>query len=427
MFCPKCGNELRDGDAFCGKCGAKIGGAAPAGAAAQEVPSADAARTSAPEPEKPKKGRKPLAVLAAAVVLLLAAGGAYIAIAGPFGPKDETPATQPSGSADPEPDKDGKDEGDADDEADEGKKDGKKKAGELTDGTVTVSNVKIEKVDFESLPGALRSGGSTSDDGNPFSEILNGSYGPQGEEIYAITMDAENATTSSVKGWLKMDCSVTMTDDYGDEKTDERSFETYRWSGTAGYGDLQESDAGAFFLAPKEKREVTIFAAWRGSKPAGSSQDPNSAPPSSWVERQMGIGGRDGAVVSDVEPTGVGSAALGSPHGLIAVTDENVSVEGGAARAFQNEMAGISRDCVGADVTVKNATKHKAEKLTVTCWVRYDGVLVPVSIKLAAEHIKPGEEVKLTPEENAVSYLMNYEGDPSELEVVPQFIDYVRD
>ena len=420
MFCPKCGSELRDGDAFCGKCGAKIGGDAPASAAAPEAPSADTAL--APEPEKPKKGRKPLAVLAAAVVLLLAAGGAYVAVADPFAPKAEEPAAQPSGSAEPEDKKASKaDKGDA------GKADdGKKNAGELTDGTVTVSNVKIEKVDFESLPGALRSGGS-SDDGNPFSDILGASYGPQGEEIYAITMDAENATTSSVKGWLKMDCTVTMTDEYGDDKTDERSFETYEWSGTAGYGDLQKSDPGAFYLAPKEKRRVTVFAAWRGSKPAGSTRDPNSAPPASWVERQMGIGGVDGAVVSDVEPTGVGSAALESPHGLIAVTDENVTVEGGVARAFEYDMAGISQDGVAADVTVKNATKHKAEQMTVSCWVRYDGVLVPVPIKMVAEHIKPGEEVRLTPEENAVRYLMDYEGDPSELEVVPQFIDYVRD
>ncbi|MEC4184972.1 zinc ribbon domain-containing protein [Adlercreutzia sp. R21] len=33
MFCPKCGNQLPDGSAFCGKCGAQLGAAAPAPAA----------------------------------------------------------------------------------------------------------------------------------------------------------------------------------------------------------------------------------------------------------------------------------------------------------------------------------------------------------------------------------------------------------
>ncbi|WP_417190545.1 zinc-ribbon domain-containing protein, partial [Adlercreutzia sp.] len=37
MFCPKCGNEIAEGSAFCGKCGAPVGaqagGSAPVGGA----------------------------------------------------------------------------------------------------------------------------------------------------------------------------------------------------------------------------------------------------------------------------------------------------------------------------------------------------------------------------------------------------------
>ncbi len=50
MFCPKCGNQLPDGSAFCGKCGAKLGtskGVTPAVGVAGSAPSTPTAPNAA--------------------------------------------------------------------------------------------------------------------------------------------------------------------------------------------------------------------------------------------------------------------------------------------------------------------------------------------------------------------------------------------
>lgn len=82
MFCPKCGSEVADGSAFCGKCGAQLGapaggaagapGAAPAGG----VQGAGAAghATGAPAAKK-KSGAKIGVIVAAVVVVLVVAAG----------------------------------------------------------------------------------------------------------------------------------------------------------------------------------------------------------------------------------------------------------------------------------------------------------------------------------------------------------------
>lgn len=64
MFCPKCGNRLPDGSAFCGKCGAQL--ATPAGAvpSAAAVPNAAPSRSAAP----PAATKVPALAVAAAVL-----------------------------------------------------------------------------------------------------------------------------------------------------------------------------------------------------------------------------------------------------------------------------------------------------------------------------------------------------------------------
>lgn len=63
MFCPKCGSEIAEGSAFCGKCGAPAGGAASAGAAGVGVP--------APK----RSGAKIVAIAAVGVVAVVLVAG----------------------------------------------------------------------------------------------------------------------------------------------------------------------------------------------------------------------------------------------------------------------------------------------------------------------------------------------------------------
>lgn len=68
MFCPKCGNEVQEGSAFCGRCGAKIGAAAPS---AMPMP-ASAAGGAAATAAVPKKGKGRYIVVAVVAVIVVA-------------------------------------------------------------------------------------------------------------------------------------------------------------------------------------------------------------------------------------------------------------------------------------------------------------------------------------------------------------------
>ncbi|MEC4176571.1 zinc ribbon domain-containing protein [Adlercreutzia sp. R7] len=73
MFCPQCGNQLPDGSAFCGKCGAKLGAAAPAPAASARGSAAAApAAFRAPSAAGPFPPLRIAAIAMAAVALLFA-------------------------------------------------------------------------------------------------------------------------------------------------------------------------------------------------------------------------------------------------------------------------------------------------------------------------------------------------------------------
>lgn len=86
MFCPKCGNEVQEGSAFCGNCGAGIAGKAPNAAGA-------ATATAAVATTKAGKKKGPIAIVAAIVVVVIAVviginvfGGSGVAV------KDSTEA-----------------------------------------------------------------------------------------------------------------------------------------------------------------------------------------------------------------------------------------------------------------------------------------------------------------------------------------------
>lgn len=66
MFCPKCGSEVQEGSAFCGKCGAPV--SAPAGVSASGSDAAGAAGAGAPAA---KKGGAKVGLIAAAVVVVV--------------------------------------------------------------------------------------------------------------------------------------------------------------------------------------------------------------------------------------------------------------------------------------------------------------------------------------------------------------------
>lgn len=113
MFCPKCGNEVAEGSAFCGKCGAPVGGPA----AAAETPGAAAAGLKpapmgVPGVPSPKKGGAKVGIIAAAavVVVVLVAGFAtnWFGLAG-VQPKEAVDVPVASQSANDAPDADGQD------------------------------------------------------------------------------------------------------------------------------------------------------------------------------------------------------------------------------------------------------------------------------------------------------------------------------
>lgn len=65
MFCPKCGNEVKDGSSFCGNCGASIAGKAPNATGV-------AAATAAVATTKAGRRRGPIAIVAAIVAVTIA-------------------------------------------------------------------------------------------------------------------------------------------------------------------------------------------------------------------------------------------------------------------------------------------------------------------------------------------------------------------
>ncbi|MEB1813921.1 DUF6273 domain-containing protein [Adlercreutzia mucosicola] len=77
MFCPKCGSEVAEGSAFCGKCGAPVGspvtGAEASGAAAGGLKPAPTGVPGVPSPKK--SGAKVGAIAAAVVVVVVLVAG----------------------------------------------------------------------------------------------------------------------------------------------------------------------------------------------------------------------------------------------------------------------------------------------------------------------------------------------------------------
>lgn len=111
MFCPKCGNEVAEGSAFCGKCGASVG--APVGGVARaEAGAQGAAAGAGVGAPAPKKGGAKVGIIAAAavVVVVLVAGFAtnWFGLAG-VQPKEAVDVPVASQSANDAPDADGQD------------------------------------------------------------------------------------------------------------------------------------------------------------------------------------------------------------------------------------------------------------------------------------------------------------------------------
>lgn len=111
MFCPKCGNEVAEGSAFCGKCGASVG--APVGGVARaEAGAQGAAGGAGAGGPAPKKGGAKVGIIVAAavVVVVLVAGFAtnWFGLAG-VQPKEAVDVPAASQSANDAPDADGQD------------------------------------------------------------------------------------------------------------------------------------------------------------------------------------------------------------------------------------------------------------------------------------------------------------------------------
>ena len=96
MFCPKCGNEIQEGSAFCGKCGAPVGGA-------QQAASSSAGVQAGGVPA-PKKNTVKIGIIAAVavVVVVLVAGFAtnWFGLAG-VQPKEAVDVPAPAQSEQP--------------------------------------------------------------------------------------------------------------------------------------------------------------------------------------------------------------------------------------------------------------------------------------------------------------------------------------
>lgn len=96
MFCPKCGNEIQEGSAFCGKCGAPVGGA-------QQAASSSAGVQAGGVPA-PKKNTVKIGIIAAVavVVVVLVAGFAtnWFGLAG-VQPKEAVDVPAPTQSEQP--------------------------------------------------------------------------------------------------------------------------------------------------------------------------------------------------------------------------------------------------------------------------------------------------------------------------------------
>lgn len=111
MFCPKCGNEVAEGSAFCGKCGASVG--APVGGVARAEAGAQGAVGGAGAgAPAPKKGGAKVGIIAAAavVVVVLVAGFAtnWFGLAG-VQPKEAVDVPAASQGAGDSSDADGQD------------------------------------------------------------------------------------------------------------------------------------------------------------------------------------------------------------------------------------------------------------------------------------------------------------------------------
>ena len=75
MFCPKCGSEVADGSAFCGKCGAQLGAPAGGAAGAAATGGAQGAGAAGVPAAKRKSGAKIGIIIAVVVVVLVLAAG----------------------------------------------------------------------------------------------------------------------------------------------------------------------------------------------------------------------------------------------------------------------------------------------------------------------------------------------------------------
>lgn len=69
MFCPKCGSEIAEGSAFCGKCGAPVGGQAAGAAPPESAQGAASGGAGGGQAPAPKRSGAKIGVIAAAVVV----------------------------------------------------------------------------------------------------------------------------------------------------------------------------------------------------------------------------------------------------------------------------------------------------------------------------------------------------------------------
>lgn len=347
MFCPKCGSKLNEGDAFCGKCGAPVRKKAVAGDGASgsgDVPKASHALTSAPSPSTTqlatvpsgKKGRGKL-VVAVAIALILVIGGAYTVLAKPSASKSATPEKPVTAS-----------ESTVKDE-------------ELDNDMVKVTDVKIERVDPKSYP-----------------EALLGRYSSLGNEsLYRVTGKAENRADYPVVSSMVLTGKVSYTDKYGDDKVEDTTFST----GDSGSPSsaITGGDSGSFVLAPKEKRDVTVFCTWQDSTLTRS-------------------GSEDSEYILDTKTVKLQKlkteAENDSRAGLLTVDDKTVSLIGDSG--ITTASGGYGNVKVGPSVQLTNSTSTNAEKMYLYYTYSYDGQESPYRGYLEAEYVKAGKTIEMT-------------------------------